>query len=99
MPAAVGHPYVVKLKGVCGGEPVIKGTRIPVRIIAGCWRGGMSPEEIGTAYPHLELAQIFDALSYAEDHSREIDSLIKEERGTYRTGLATERKSAKPAKT
>ncbi len=98
MPATVEHPYVAKLKGVCGGEPVIKGTRIPVRLVAGCWRGGMSPEEIKAAYPHLELAQIFDALSYAEDHSREINNLIKEERATYRTGLAAERKSAKPAK-
>lgn len=67
------HPYVTKTKAVCGGEPVIKGTRVPVRVIAECWRSGMAVEEIRDAYPHLALAQIFDALSYAEDHAEEIE--------------------------
>ncbi len=92
MKAATDHPYVAKVKAVCGGEPVIKGTRIPVRIIAECWRGGMSPEEIRGAYPHLGLAQIFDALSYAEDHDVEIARLIKEDKAAYRTGVVAQSK-------
>ncbi len=76
---------------MCGGQPVIKGTRIPVRIIAECWRGGMSPEEIRDAYPHLKLSQIFDALSYAEDHAEEIERLIKEEKAEYQA--ASQKKS------
>jgi len=91
MKTAASHPYVVKVKGVCGGQPAVKGTRIPVRIIAECWRGGMSPEEIRDAYPHLKLAQIFDALSYAEDHSEEIERLIKEEKAEYQA--ASQKKS------
>ncbi len=92
MKAATEHPYVVTVKGVCGGEPVIKGTRIPIRLIAECWRGGMSPEEIREAYPNLNLAQVFAALSYAEDHAEQIDSLLKEHRATYNAGLAKETK-------
>ena len=93
MKIAADHPYVARVKGVCGGQPVVKGTRVPIRIIAVCWRGGMSPEEIRDAYPHLTLAQIFDALSYAEDHSPEIERLIKEEKAVYETAAAAQKKN------
>lgn len=94
MKTATDHPYVAKVKAVCGGESVIKGTRIPVRIIAECWRSGMSPEEIRDAYPHLGLAQIFDALAYAEDHDGEITRLIKEDKAAYRAGVTAQSKLA-----
>jgi uncharacterized protein (DUF433 family) len=29
------HPYVIRHAGIGGGEPMIKGTRIAVRLIAG----------------------------------------------------------------
>ena len=32
----------------------------------------MPPEEIPQRLPHLNLAQVFDALSYFEDHEGEI---------------------------
>jgi len=82
------HPYVAHVKGVCDGEPVIQGTRIAVRIIAQNWRGGLSPEEIQAEYPHLTLAQVFDALSYAQDHPEEMDALIEQHQRAYEKGLA-----------
>ncbi|MBI3610936.1 MAG: DUF433 domain-containing protein [Nitrospirae bacterium] len=39
---AVQHPYIEKKAGVCGGEPVIKGTRIRVSLIAELERAGQS---------------------------------------------------------
>ena len=86
------HPYVACVKGVCGGEPVIQGTRIAVRIIAQNWRAGLSPEEILAEYPRLTLAQVFDALSYAQDHTEEIDALIEQHHRAYEKGLAVNRK-------
>lgn len=77
---------MVKTKGICGGEPVIKGTRMPVRIVTECWRSGLSPEEIRHSYPQLELASIFDALSYAEDHEEQIDRLIERHRQAHEKG-------------
>ena len=74
------HCYVVRVDGTCGGEPIIKGTRTPVRSIAMMWRQGMSPEEIRQGLPHLTLAQIFDALSYYADHMDEINGLIERNR-------------------
>jgi uncharacterized protein (DUF433 family) len=34
---------------------------------------GETPEEILEKYPHLTLAQVYDALSYYYDHQEEID--------------------------
>jgi len=71
------HPYVVKVAGVCGGRPVIKGTRIPVWLIIGWIKDGYTPERIHQEiYPQLSLAQIYDALSYYHDHIAEIDAEI-----------------------
>jgi len=92
MKTVAEHPYVARARGVCGGEPVIRGTRVTVRIIAQNWRAGLSPEEIRAEYPHLNLAQVFDALSYAEDHPEEMDALIEQHHRAYEQGLA---KSAK----
>jgi hypothetical protein len=33
----------------------------------------MTPEELVTLFPHLTLAQVYDALSYYYDHKAEID--------------------------
>ncbi len=82
MPSAasqVKHPYVTKRRGVCGGRPVIAGTRIPVWGIAGWSRKGYSAERIQREiYPSLGLAEIYDALSYYHDHKEEIDRQVEE---------------------
>lgn len=71
------HPHIIRAEGICGGRSVIKGTRIPVWLIAGWFKDGCSPERIKQEiYPHLSLAQIYDALSYYYDHHDEIDSEI-----------------------
>ncbi len=71
------HPHIVRAEGVCGGEPVIAGTRIPVWLIIGWVKDGYSPEEIRKEiYPQLTLAQIYDALSYYHDHPEEIDRAL-----------------------
>lgn len=77
----VKHPYVTRDKGVCGGKPIIAGTRIKVSQIATEHdRLGWTPDEIVQAHPHLTLAQVHDALSYYYDHLEEIDRQIAEER-------------------
>lgn len=73
-----GHRYIVRVPGVCGGKPIIEGTRIAVWLIVGWFRQGYTPEEIHEMYPHLTLAQIHDALSYYYDHQGEIEKEIRE---------------------
>jgi len=74
------HPYIVRVKGVCGGRPVIKGSRIAVRHIAQLYKAGDSVEEILQAHPHLNPAAVYDAISYYLDHQQEIEEEIAENR-------------------
>lgn len=67
-----GHAYIIRDNAILSGEPIVRGTRTPVRAIVEIWRMGIAPEDIQTHLPHLTLAQIFDALSYFADHQDEI---------------------------
>ena len=39
------HVYVERDEAILSGEPVIKGTRTPVRAVVELWRLGCAPEE------------------------------------------------------
>jgi uncharacterized protein (DUF433 family) len=80
MTTATEHCYIVTDDHILGGEPVIKGTRTPVRAVAELWRLGIASEEIPNRLPHLTLAQVFDALSYYSDHQDEINTYIERNR-------------------
>ncbi len=74
------HPYIVRTPGVSGGSPIIKGTRVTVRLIAQLYKAGESVEEIIRAYPHLSAAAVYDAISYYLDHQIEIEDEIEASR-------------------
>jgi len=76
MVIATDHPYIVRDAEILSGEPILRGTRTPVRAIVELWRLGVGPEEIPTHLPHLTLAQVFDALSYYADHQAEIQAFL-----------------------
>lgn len=80
MPQATQHRYIVRNEQILGGEPIVDGTRTPVRAIVEIWRLGVPPEEIPRRLPHLTLAQVFDALSYFSDHHEEINIYIEQNR-------------------
>ena len=71
------HRYIVQDNQILGGEPIIEGTRTPVRAVVELWRQGIAPEDIPNRLPHLSLAQMFDALSYYSDHQQEINNYIE----------------------
>jgi len=76
------HPHVTRIGEVCGGSPIIKGTRIRVVDIAIEYeRLGYSPDEIIDAHPHLTLPQVHDALSYYYENREELDrKMVKDKR-------------------
>ena len=80
MTTATEHAYIVTDDRILSGEPIIKGTRTPVRAIVELWRLGVTPEEIPTHLPHLSLAQVFDALSFYSDHAELINGHIEQNR-------------------
>lgn len=88
MIAATEHLYITVDNSILNGEPIIKGTRTPVRAIVELYRMGVSAEEIPTQLSHLKLAQIFDALSYYSDHIAEINEYIRINRVDENPGLS-----------
>lgn len=80
------HPYISRYENVCGGEPVIVGTRVTVRAIVEYDRLYHSVERILRALPHLTHAQIEDALGYYADHTAEVDADIARNEKAYDEG-------------
>lgn len=74
------YRYIIRVPEICGGQPIIKGTRTPVKTIIGYYKMGLSVEEILEGLPHLTPAQVFEALSYYHDHLAEIEQSIEESR-------------------
>jgi uncharacterized protein (DUF433 family) len=75
----VDHPYVVSQNDLCGGSPVIRGTKFPVRSVVNyVLRQGISPEELVREFSHLTLAQVYDAVSYYYDYKEAVDKDLEE---------------------
>jgi uncharacterized protein (DUF433 family) len=69
--------YIEKVPGVQGGEPVIAGTRTPVRSVVGydkIYHGDVA--EVLRALSHLAPYQVGAALDYYRDHKSEIDAYV-----------------------
>jgi len=61
---------VVRDKAILGGEPVFKGTRIPVYGVAAMVESGASPEELRNGYPTLTARMLDLARIWASAHPR-----------------------------
>jgi uncharacterized protein (DUF433 family) len=64
--------------GVCGGEPCIIRTRIPVWMLEQARRLGTSEAELLRAYPTLRAADLVNAWSYVRTHRDEIEQQIRD---------------------
>lgn len=49
---------------VCGGSPVLKGTRMPVKALAARLRTGMTSEKIVEQFPHIDRALLYAGIAY-----------------------------------
>jgi uncharacterized protein (DUF433 family) len=91
---------IESVKGVVGGEPVFKKTRVPVRTVAAMKAQGASTNEIVDGYPSLtermvELAEIWAAAHPARGRPRKLSELGATVKSTKRLSLrpATEKLS------
>jgi uncharacterized protein (DUF433 family) len=64
--------------GVCGGEPRIVRTRIPVWVLEQARRLGASEAELLGIYPSLRAEDLVNAWAYLRSNKDEIDRLIQE---------------------
>jgi uncharacterized protein (DUF433 family) len=64
--------------GVCGGEPRIAGTRIPVWTLEQGRRLGASEADLLRDYPGLRAADLVNAWTYVATHGAEIEAQIRD---------------------
>ncbi len=62
---------------ICGGEPCIVRTRIPVWLLVQAKRLGTSEAELLRSYPTLRAEDLTNAWAYARAHRDEIEEQIR----------------------
>jgi uncharacterized protein (DUF433 family) len=72
------YPHIGSDPEIADGKPIIVGTRITVRCIAGYYQMGMSADEILTTLSHLTPSQVHSALAYYFDHQEAVDTDLSE---------------------
>lgn len=77
--SAVLAPTIEKTPGVCGGDARIANTRIPVWLLVGYRKDGVSDQKILDLYPQLTHADLAAAWWYYAEHREEIDVSIQEQ--------------------
>jgi len=70
-------PGIDTQAGVCGGEPCIVRTRIPVWLLVQTRRLGVSEADILRAYPTLRAQDLVEAWAYWHAHPAEIEQQIQ----------------------
>ena len=69
-------PGIDSRSGVCGGEPCIVRTRIPVWILEQSRRLGASEPVLLTSYPSLRAEDLVNARAFTRAHTAEIEAQI-----------------------
>lgn len=62
---------IVRDAAICGGEPVLRGTRVTLRTVLARLAEGDSVEEVLAAFPSLTAEDVRAAIAFAADSARE----------------------------
>jgi len=73
---ATSYRYIVQKAGARSGHPIVEGTRIGVHDVVAMTKTGATVDEVVASFPRLTRAQVYECLSFYEDHQRELDPLI-----------------------
>jgi len=74
-------PDIDSIPGVCGGEPCIVRTRIPVWVLVQARKLGTSEVDLLRCYPTLRAEDLANAWAYFRSHRDEIEQQIQENEG------------------
>jgi uncharacterized protein (DUF433 family) len=72
------YPGIDTIDGVCGGEPVIVRTRIPVWVLEQARRLGSTEADLLHLYPGLRAEDRASAWAYVRAHRDEIERQIRD---------------------
>ena len=67
---------IERTPGVCGGDPCVRRTRIPVWLLVRAQQLGSSDEDILVDYPTLSHQDLDNAWHYYKQHRADIDQQI-----------------------
>ena len=70
-------PGIDSKPGVCGGDPCIVSTRIPIWLLEQYRRLGMPEQEMLDSYPSLRAEDLANAWAYSRVHALDIDEQIR----------------------
>jgi uncharacterized protein (DUF433 family) len=62
---------IVRDPAICGGEPIIKGTRVTLRTILASLSDGDSVADIVAAFPTLREEDVRAVIAFAADSARD----------------------------
>jgi uncharacterized protein (DUF433 family) len=62
---------IIRDKGICGGEPVFKGTRVSLRTVLASLADGDTAEDILSDFPSLKAEDIQAAIAFAAASAEE----------------------------
>jgi len=71
-------PGIDSIPGVCGGEPCIVRTRVPVWVLVHARELGTSEADLLRSYPTLRAEDLANAWAYFRSHRQEIEQQIRE---------------------
>lgn len=71
-------PGIESNAAICGGEPIIVRTRIPVWVLVHARNLGKTEADLLQAYPTLRAEDLANAWAYARSHQEEIQRQIHE---------------------
>ena len=71
-------PGIESRPGVCGGEPCVVRTRIPVWLLEQARRLGTGEADLLRCYPTLRAEDLVQAWAYVRSHRDEIEQQIRE---------------------
>jgi uncharacterized protein (DUF433 family) len=62
---------IIRDNGICGGEPVFKGTRVTLRTVLASLADGDSADDIVSDFPSLKMEDVQAAIAFAAASAEE----------------------------
>jgi len=70
----MAHDYMARIvrdPAICGGVPIIKGTRVPLRTVLASLADGDTVEQLVAAFPSLTPEDVWAAIAFAAASAEE----------------------------
>ena len=65
------HRFILRDPAICGGEPVVKGTRVTIRTILASLAEGATVDEIVADFPTLSEPAVWAVVAFAATSAQE----------------------------